>query len=738
MTDTRQILNDLSAPAAADPAWTSPGAAGMSRRGFLEGALALAGAGIALPSWLADEVGAAPLGPDDGILVVILLGGGNDGLNTVIPIDDGRYRDLRRGLAVADTAALRIGSGMALHPSLKHLHSEFRAGRLAIVQGAGTVEPDLSHFTSMATWMAGGPVKGVPTGWLGRWLDGRPADHLDGVVVDDQVPMHFVGSRNRGSAVPANLDGIFGTKPSSPGWHVLHEASRRFASTPTGLGALADLTASTQRTAIDFGRQVAPLYANGLPSGGLARRLGVAARIINAGFGTRVIGVSLGSFDHHANQGWQHEAKLRELDEGIQTFFATLDSRWAARTTVATFSEFGRRPEANGSSGTDHGTASVMFLAGAAVNGGLHGQQPSLSDLDRHGNLKVNVDFRSVYATVLDRWLGADSGQILGGRFETLPLFRATPSGAPGSGLPATAVLPRLAGADRVGTAVAVSAAGWDAAPAVVLASGLHFEEALPAGVLAAARSGPLLLCMNDALPESVARELGRLGTRQAFVVGSLPATIDARLTALGIHPTRIGAPGQPVSTAAAIAAAIGQATTALIVNRDAFPDAVAAAGLAARRGWPVLLARRDEMPGATIAAARAAGVTTAVLVGGTAVLSDAAARQAAALGTVQRLAGASRYETSAAVTANGAGDGFGDLLVVTGTNYPDALAAAPLAARTGAQVVLVDGSGGGADRAVLELLRARRSEVGDVRVLGGELAVDRRAEAGVASALGR
>ena len=184
------------------------------------------------------------------------------------------------------------------------------------------------------------------------------------------------------------------------------------------------LIAAAGRTSVDLSDKVRPLYKDKLASGRLAEQLDLAARLVNADLGIRVLHVSFGSFDHHANLPGEHGQRMSELDAGIKVFFDKLAAKFAGRVTLLTFSEFGRRVQANQSNGTDHGTASALFAVGAGVKGGLYGQMPSLGALDRSGNLVATVDFRSVYATVLDGWLGADSKQLLGGAHENLGFLK--------------------------------------------------------------------------------------------------------------------------------------------------------------------------------------------------------------------------------------------------------------------------------------------------------------------------
>jgi putative cell wall-binding protein len=297
--------------------------------------------------------------------------------------------------------------------------------------------------------------------------------------------------------------------------------------------------------------------------------------------------------------------------------------------------------------------------------------------------------------------------------------------------------LPRLSGADRVGTALAASQSGWPSgAPAAVLASGDQFAEALPASVLAAKLGGPLLLTQGTTLRADVLAELTRLQTKAVTVVGSVPTAIDTVLAAKGFVVSRV-AGADRTATAAALAKVIGAAdNTVVLVNADRFPDAVSAAGLAAGRGWPILLSTGTSIPQVTVDAWRSMGVTRVLLLGGTAVLSDSIAKFVP--GAV-RVAGADRYATSAAVadfSLTAGGRAVAQMLLATGTNYPDGLTAGSLAARRVGIVLLIDGSGSGADAAGREFLTAHKSSITAVTVLGGTSAVSRSAEGSLASAL--
>ncbi|MCU1376403.1 MAG: hypothetical protein JWO68_3689 [Actinomycetia bacterium] len=414
-TETADVLAALSTPAPTDRC-------GMSRRRFLQAGAMTAGASALLPTWLADLAEAAtPIGSDDGVLVAVQLGGGNDGLNTVVPTGDGAYYAKRPNIAIKATDALSIGTGVGLHPKLGYLKSRFDAGQLAVLQGVGDIAPDLSHFTATARWMTGDGTEGT-TGWLGRYVDGLPggSDPFHAVTVGTSVPLLLNGATQKATALPQQVDDGLSTSAKDDWVRRSAECLRAMGGTATGLGAWGDAIATAGRSSVDLNDRVHPLYTTKLAPGRLASPLDLAARIVNADLGVRVLHVSLGSFDHHANLPGEHAQRLAELDAGLQAFFATLAPKFANRVTVLTFSEFGRRVQANQSNGTDHGTASSLFALGARVRGGLYGAMPSLTNLDRSGNLVPTVDFRSVYATMLDLWLRADSRQLLGATFENL------------------------------------------------------------------------------------------------------------------------------------------------------------------------------------------------------------------------------------------------------------------------------------------------------------------------------
>ena len=399
----------------------------VSRRRFLQGALA-AGTLASSPIWF-DHLAAAasPVGATEGILIVIHLGGGNDGLNTVVPIGNSTYRSLRGSLAITDPLAL--SSTFGLHPALTAVKSRFDAGKVAIVHGVGqSTVNDLSHFSSTASWMAGTAGTSRTSGWLGRWLDGVPESELGlrAVTVGSSVPLHLVGQRSLCTGL--DLDGdLFGVDRSEPWMGSVYDSVSGFGASPTGKGIWADRLGSMGASSIRLAGDLEPVFTPAFADSSVASQLTLVARLINANLGIRVFNVALGSFDTHEDQRTQHQDLLADLNAGLTAFYATLSSTWNRRVALMTFSEFGRRPEVNGSGGTDHGTSSTLLVLGENVKGGFYGEAPKLTALDSRGDPTVSVDYRSVYASVLGGWLGGDASAVLGAGYPDLHLFRATP-----------------------------------------------------------------------------------------------------------------------------------------------------------------------------------------------------------------------------------------------------------------------------------------------------------------------
>jgi len=407
----------------------------VSRRRFIAGAAGVGVAGAAAlalthNSWgrLLSSTSSSGQGvaAGKGILVMVTLYGGNDGLNTVIPYQDSAYLQGRPTLGYQPDQVIALDDGLALHPNLKGMKALWDAKQLAVVRGVGYPNPVLSHFRSMDIWQTGSPDSEVPTGVLGRWLDATGSDPMRALSVGSTLPILLAGQRSAGSA-------IMGATITIPGGSALTPVLASFdALGPdrTGMAALvaqsgADLL-QVQHTLADL-VPAGPAPGTAAPTAGastLADQLDIVAQLVKADCPTKVYQVSMGGFDNHADEKNTHAALMTELDAGISGFMTALQGHpSAAGVVLMTYSEFGRRVAENASSGTDHGTAAPLFVVGPSVKGGqFYGAQPSLSDLD-DGNLDFTTDFRSVFATMLADVVGVDPKVALSGSFPTLNLL---------------------------------------------------------------------------------------------------------------------------------------------------------------------------------------------------------------------------------------------------------------------------------------------------------------------------
>jgi uncharacterized protein (DUF1501 family) len=390
----------------------------LSRRDFL-GRSALVALAPTVPLFLARSLRAAAPRRDDRVLIVIQLEGGNDGINTVVPFKDEGYQKHRQVLRLPQKQLLRINDQLALHPALGAAMKLLESKRLTIVQGVGYPNPNRSHDTSMAIWQTArfDPEEHNGHGWLGRALDTKAAPSL--FVGVSAVPTALRGRRSAASAL-SRLDELQ-LAPDA--------AAVRAMATPAGREDLASFVHRSFLDAYTTSDRLAEVAREGegdgsYPQTGLARRLQMIARLLKTGLPARVYYTSQGGYDTHAGQLPTHANLLSELGDAVKAFLDDLAAaRLDERVAVLTFSEFGRQVRENASAGTDHGTAAPVFLAGARVQSGVVGTAPSLLDLV--GNApKMTMDFRRVYAAVLESWLGLPSREALAGAFEPLPLFR--------------------------------------------------------------------------------------------------------------------------------------------------------------------------------------------------------------------------------------------------------------------------------------------------------------------------
>ncbi len=395
----------------------------ISRRRFLEatgGALALY---TTSPLWLRLGAAGAEAAPTSGRkLLVVLLEGGNDGINTLVPYGQSAYFEKRKTLAYKPEEIIKLSDStlVGLAPTLPKLAKLYEARKVGIVQGVGYDKPNLSHFESMDIWQTGSPKHNISTGWLGRYLDRSPGGSsvVRAVAVGNRLPTALVGAEQSGVAVPSFngftfFDGGDTDGASEP--HRLHDAFLHF-----GDATLADATAqamlASERATVNAVRAIQKLGdPKAKPPATLADQVAMAVKLLGSDLGIEIAMVSLGGFDNHASE---KTMLLTELDAAVDKFATDVAATGKAGDyLLMTFSEFGRRVEEDGSAGTDHGTAAPLFVVGDAAAGGLYGEQPSLdtAKLDGNKNLVRSVDFREVYSTVLDGWLRrVPAAEILG------------------------------------------------------------------------------------------------------------------------------------------------------------------------------------------------------------------------------------------------------------------------------------------------------------------------------------
>jgi uncharacterized protein (DUF1501 family) len=405
----------------------------MKRRNFLL-ATASGLAIVANPEHVfAKALAQAPLpglpGSQDRCLVIVNLAGGNDGLNCVVPHGDAQYYRVRPALAIARGDVLAINADIGLNPGMRSLKTLYDKGMVAIVHGVGYPNPDHSHFRSTEIWQTAAPDRYEHTGWLGRYFDeaSLSRDNLfKGVAVSKVLPELMVSDRTDIPAIPAlEQYTLAADRNAVAGRAFSAEArDRRLPFDSPYLAHVMEIEGNAQRSSEELPRLVAGYVAKAsYPATPLGRSLALAAQIVGSNLGTKAIYVEHGSFDTHVSQVATQNRLLAQFSDAVGAFYEDLAAHGNERRVLTlTFSEFGRRIEENGSRGTDHGEASPLFLIGGGVKGGLYGTLPDLSSTNM-GNLRYTIDFRSVYATVLERWLGRPSTTVLGGAFQKLPVL---------------------------------------------------------------------------------------------------------------------------------------------------------------------------------------------------------------------------------------------------------------------------------------------------------------------------
>jgi uncharacterized protein (DUF1501 family) len=407
-----------------------------SRREFLTQS-SLLGFGATVPTFLgrsalAVSPGDKP-GAKDTVLVVVQLTGGNDGLNTVIPFKDDTYRKIRPTIGIPKDQVKKVTDDLGLHPAMSELAKLYTDdAAVCIVQGVGYPNPNQSHFRSMDIWHAASTAETLKDGWIGRTLKAHPAPafHLSGN--NESSPLALAGAAIRVPSVSSLDDFKLKTAAASGADGMAQKGViTGVADTSAGNNGLLDFVSRTQMNTYASSEKLAQLGKNyqpkvPYPATALANKLKLAAQLIDGGIGARIFYVSIDGFDTHAGQGaatGAHANLLQQVSDSISAFYRDLAGRGHKdRIAVMTFSEFGRRAHENGSKGTDHGSGAPMFLVGGAVKAGIVGEHPSLTKLEE-GNLIHSTDFRSVYAAVLDQWLGVDAKTILGGEYKAVEVF---------------------------------------------------------------------------------------------------------------------------------------------------------------------------------------------------------------------------------------------------------------------------------------------------------------------------
>ncbi|MFK7788369.1 MAG: DUF1501 domain-containing protein [Phycisphaeraceae bacterium] len=429
-TDTPKLLN-----------------AAFTRRRFL-GGMAMLSAAATVPGFVGATSDAyadtnwyttsKPGVPEDRVLVVVQLSGGNDGLNTVVPFGDDSYNRARPGIRINDALKLDGSDGIGLNPALRPIQEMIGQGRAAVVNGVGYPNPNRSHFKSMDIWHTAqtDDKDQRGKGWVGQAMDAAyPLDRhgnapdeagMATVSIGNNAPMAVLGKHVQ----PVAFQNAGAFQWAGHGVHDVVSKGYDAINKNKAEADTADPLAFVQRTTLDaqvasnkVRKAVQGETDTRFPANPLAQQLSMVAKMIRAELPTRVYYVTLGGFDTHAQQANKHTQLLTQFAESMKAFYDELHATGHdGRVVSLAFSEFGRRLQQNASNGTDHGVAGPSFVFGPSVKHGLHGSYPSLTNLDK-GDLIHTTDFRSVYADILDNWMAIDSRKALGAKYDHLGLF---------------------------------------------------------------------------------------------------------------------------------------------------------------------------------------------------------------------------------------------------------------------------------------------------------------------------
>jgi uncharacterized protein (DUF1501 family) len=417
----------------------------MTRRDFMRGGVAAFTLGFSAPAFLTDIARAQ--GRSRRNLVVLYLSGGNDGLSTLIPYTDAQYYARRPTLAIPAATVLQVGtdaggSPLGLNPRLTDLRTIFNAGRLALIQRTGYPNSSRSHFQGTDIWSSADPATPQNMGWLGRYLDRLPApvDPLTAWSTVRETPRTLLARTVGVPSIASVAEYAFASPNGGAEAGFARQAATRIAShVPVDQPHLAFVNSTARAAFVTLDRvaQVANYVPTvTYPNNGFGQAMQMIAGAISRGVGTNIFWVQTGGYDTHAGQNTNvangsYNNLMTTLNGGVFAFYRDMQNQGLLNDTlILQFSEFGRRINENGSSGTDHGAASLMMAIGGSVRGGIYGTAPNLRAGNDNPTLENNsqdvrfeTDFRSVYARVLDNWLGSDSASILGGNFRNGPNF---------------------------------------------------------------------------------------------------------------------------------------------------------------------------------------------------------------------------------------------------------------------------------------------------------------------------
>ena len=406
----------------------------ISRRDFLLRTSGFVTVSAMVPRWAVKGARAfeESIGASNGLrtLVVLELAGGNDDLNTVVPYADPLYAEMRARIGIPASSVLQLDSRLGLNPVMTGVKSLWDSNRVAVVENVGYPNSSLSHFAARDVWHTADPDLAQRNGWLGRWADrylagsGNP---LTCTAISQSLPRTLLAD-NVGVPSFVNLASYqYQTDGAHPGDR--DNQIRTFLTqngTEYEVPNAVDRLSQVGEDAISSSnvlQTVGAGYVSGgaYPAGTLGAGLLLIAQIVNANVGARILYITFGGFDNHATQNVDHDPLLTTVSQGIKALFDDLDAHGKSHDVLLmTWSEFGRRPQDNGSNGTDHGTAGAHFVVGDAVLPGVYGAAPNLVSLDANGNRRIENDFRAYYGTILQDWLGADATAILGPGYPNL------------------------------------------------------------------------------------------------------------------------------------------------------------------------------------------------------------------------------------------------------------------------------------------------------------------------------